>query len=217
MSEQAVVVVFTAIGRPATDTAPLPQPQQQFAPPQYQPQPQYAPPPPPPPMAAPASAPAAAAAPAAPAAAPDAASANGGAASAGGGKEVEVLPAAAALAPRSRFLDTFHWNGVLSAVPLLTPHSELEALCAAERQLCQSLGGGLPKFPFAQVLSPMSGTMYRSPAPGEPPFVKEGDRVTKGQTIAIIEAMKLMNEIEVHACNSTQDSLRACLAPCLCV
>lgn len=43
----------------------------------------------------------------------------------------------------------------------------------------------------------MSGTMYRSPAPGEPPFVKEGDRVTKGQTIAIIEAMKLMNEIEV--------------------
>lgn len=50
-----------------------------------------------------------------------------------------------------------------------------------------------------QVLSPMSGTMYRSPAPGEPPFVKEGDRVTKGQTIAIIEAMKLMNEIEVRS------------------
>lgn len=51
---------------------------------------------------------------------------------------------------------------------------------------------------MAQVLSPMSGTMYRSKAPGEPPFVKEGDRVTKGQTIAIIEAMKLMNEIEVR-------------------
>jgi len=61
----------------------------------------------------------------------------------------------------------------------------------------------------------MSGTMYRSPAPGEPPFVKEGDRVTKGQTIAIIEAMKLMNEIEVRARTSTQDSLRACLVPCL--
>jgi len=106
---------------------------------------------------------------------------------------------------------------VPSAVHLLTPHSEVEVLPTAERQLFQSLGGGLSKFPFAQVLSPMSGTMYRSPAPGEPPFVKEGDRVTKGQTIAIIEAMKLMNEIEVHACNSTQDSLRACLAPCLCV
>jgi len=49
----------------------------------------------------------------------------------------------------------------------------------------------------------MAGTLYRSPAPGEPPFVKEGDKVTKGQTICIIEAMKLMNEIEVRqsACN----------------
>jgi len=37
----------------------------------------------------------------------------------------------------------------------------------------------------------------RSPAPGEPPFVKDGDRVKKGQTVCIIEAMKLMNEIEV--------------------
>jgi acetyl-CoA carboxylase biotin carboxyl carrier protein len=36
------------------------------------------------------------------------------------------------------------------------------------------------------------------PAPGEPAFVKEGDRVTKGQTVGIIEAMKLMNEIEVR-------------------
>ena len=50
----------------------------------------------------------------------------------------------------------------------------------------------------AQVMSPMAGTMYRSPAPGEGPFVKEGDKVTKGQTICIIEAMKLMNEIEVR-------------------
>ena len=46
----------------------------------------------------------------------------------------------------------------------------------------------------------MAGTFYRSPAPGEPSFVKEGDRVEKGQTVGIIEAMKLMNEIEVGAC-----------------
>ncbi|CAJ1947074.1 unnamed protein product [Sphenostylis stenocarpa] len=44
--------------------------------------------------------------------------------------------------------------------------------------------------------SPMAGTFYRSPAPGEPAFVKVGDKVTKGQVICIIEAMKLMNEIE---------------------
>lgn len=46
----------------------------------------------------------------------------------------------------------------------------------------------------------MSGTFYRSPSPGEPAFVKVGDKVTKGQTICIVEAMKLMNEIEVILC-----------------
>jgi acetyl-CoA carboxylase biotin carboxyl carrier protein len=40
----------------------------------------------------------------------------------------------------------------------------------------------------------------RAAAPGEPPFCKEGDRVKKGQTVCIIEAMKLMNEIEVGFC-----------------
>ncbi|XP_061351188.1 biotin carboxyl carrier protein of acetyl-CoA carboxylase, chloroplastic [Gastrolobium bilobum] len=43
---------------------------------------------------------------------------------------------------------------------------------------------------------PMAGTFYRSPAPGEPAFVKVGDKVKKGQVLCIIEAMKLMNEIE---------------------
>ncbi|KAK9292220.1 hypothetical protein L1049_020182 [Liquidambar formosana] len=43
---------------------------------------------------------------------------------------------------------------------------------------------------------PMAGTFYRSAAPGEPPFVKVGDKVQKGQILCIIEAMKLMNEIE---------------------
>eukprot|EP00268_Persea_americana_P021559 TRINITY_DN214_c1_g2_i5.p1 TRINITY_DN214_c1_g2~~TRINITY_DN214_c1_g2_i5.p1 ORF type:complete len:291 (+),score=76.09 TRINITY_DN214_c1_g2_i5:642-1514(+) len=43
---------------------------------------------------------------------------------------------------------------------------------------------------------PMAGTFYQCPAPGEPPFVKVGDKVQKGQVICIIEAMKLMNEIE---------------------
>ncbi|XP_059643136.1 biotin carboxyl carrier protein of acetyl-CoA carboxylase, chloroplastic-like [Cornus florida] len=43
---------------------------------------------------------------------------------------------------------------------------------------------------------PMAGTFYRCPAPGAPPFVKVGDKVQKGQVVCIIEAMKLMNEIE---------------------
>lgn len=49
---------------------------------------------------------------------------------------------------------------------------------------------------FHPVNSPMVGTFYRSPAEDAEPFVKEGDIVTKGQTLCIIEAMKLMNEIE---------------------
>lgn len=46
------------------------------------------------------------------------------------------------------------------------------------------------------VCSPLVGTFYCAPSEGEPPFVKVGDRVTKGQVLGIIEAMKLMNEIE---------------------
>jgi len=44
--------------------------------------------------------------------------------------------------------------------------------------------------------SPMVGTFYRSPSPGAPSFVEVGQSVTKGQTLCIIEAMKLLNEIE---------------------
>lgn len=45
------------------------------------------------------------------------------------------------------------------------------------------------------VTAPMIGTYYAAPAPNEPPFVQPGDRVEEGQTIGIIEAMKIMNEI----------------------
>ena len=46
-----------------------------------------------------------------------------------------------------------------------------------------------------EVLSPMVGTFYRSPSPEADPFVREGDRIESGQTVCIIEAMKIMNEI----------------------
>ncbi|XP_019241457.1 PREDICTED: biotin carboxyl carrier protein of acetyl-CoA carboxylase, chloroplastic-like [Nicotiana attenuata] len=53
-----------------------------------------------------------------------------------------------------------------------------------------------PKSSHPPLKCPIAGTFYRSPAPGAPPFVKVGDKVQKGQVICIIEAMKLMNEIE---------------------
>jgi acetyl-CoA carboxylase biotin carboxyl carrier protein len=49
------------------------------------------------------------------------------------------------------------------------------------------------------VKSPIVGTYYGSPSPGAPPFVGVGDRVEKGQVVCIVEAMKLMNEIESDA------------------
>ena len=51
---------------------------------------------------------------------------------------------------------------------------------------------------LTDVTSPMVGTFYRAPAPDEPPFINVGDRITKGQTVCIIEAMKLMNELEAE-------------------
>ena len=49
---------------------------------------------------------------------------------------------------------------------------------------------------LAEVTSPMVGTFYSSPGPDEPAFVRVGDRIRLGQTVCIIEAMKLMNELE---------------------
>jgi acetyl-CoA carboxylase biotin carboxyl carrier protein len=49
-----------------------------------------------------------------------------------------------------------------------------------------------------QVKAPMVGTFYRSAGPDKEPFVKVGDKIQKGQTLCIIEAMKLFNEIEAE-------------------
>jgi oxaloacetate decarboxylase alpha subunit len=52
---------------------------------------------------------------------------------------------------------------------------------------------------FVRVEDPMVGVFYRAPQPGAPPFVEEGDTVAPGQTLCILEAMKLMNEIKADA------------------
>ena len=50
-----------------------------------------------------------------------------------------------------------------------------------------------------QILSPMPGTFYSAPSPEAEPFVKAGDALKKGQTLCIVEAMKIMNEIEAES------------------
>lgn len=55
------------------------------------------------------------------------------------------------------------------------------------------------------VTSPMVGTFYRAPNPGAEPFVKVGDHVEAGQTLGIIEAMKLLNEIEAETSGTVKE------------
>jgi len=51
---------------------------------------------------------------------------------------------------------------------------------------------------LSYVTAPLLGTFYRSPSPGAEPFVREGDQVEKGQVVALIEAMKIFNEIQAE-------------------
>jgi acetyl-CoA carboxylase biotin carboxyl carrier protein len=56
-----------------------------------------------------------------------------------------------------------------------------------------------PQSPVTEpITSPIVGTFYRAPAPDAPPFVENGAKVKKGQTLCILEAMKLMNELEAE-------------------
>lgn len=57
-------------------------------------------------------------------------------------------------------------------------------------------GDGAVDSDTVPIVAPMVGTFYRAPTPGAPPFVHEGDLITPGQTVCIIEAMKLFNEIQ---------------------
>ena len=62
-----------------------------------------------------------------------------------------------------------------------------------------------PDSGLAEVHSPMVGTFYRAPAPDAPPYVEPGDRVEKGQTVCILEAMKLMNELEAEVSGTVRE------------
>ncbi len=64
-----------------------------------------------------------------------------------------------------------------------------------------------------EIKSPMVGTFYGSPEPGAEPYVKVGTRVTSGQTVCIIEAMKIMNEIEAEIAGVVREILADDTAP----
>jgi acetyl-CoA carboxylase biotin carboxyl carrier protein len=89
---------------------------------------------------------------------------------------------------------------VFKSTPVMAPvASPMAAQQVAPPQLQQQTGAPKAETPGKKTLdikSPMIGTFYRSSSPDSPPFASVGDKVTKGQTVCIIEAMKLFNEIE---------------------
>lgn len=89
----------------------------------------------------------------------------------------------------------------IAMAPLMQPQMHSMALPATQIQAsfpsASPSEGASPTVPAGHTIAaPMVGTFYSSPSPKDPPFVQEGDEVRAGDPIGIIEAMKMMNEIE---------------------
>ena len=78
-----------------------------------------------------------------------------------------------------------------SAVPRVSPPEGIPAVDTENAPKAEA-----PKPAALEIKSPMVGTFYKAPEPGAKAYVSVGDRVSKGQIVCIIEAMKIMNEIE---------------------
>jgi len=82
------------------------------------------------------------------------------------------------------------------AGPVAAPTAAAASAAPAQVESDASARPATSQAHLLTIESPMVGTFYRAPSPDAQPFVREGDRVKKGQVVCIVEAMKLMNEIE---------------------
>lgn len=80
------------------------------------------------------------------------------------------------------------------AAPAVLPSAA--AARPAEEGVAPAPKAEAPKSALLEIKSPMVGTYYSAPEPGAKPYVTVGDRISKGQIVCIIEAMKIMNELE---------------------
>jgi len=85
------------------------------------------------------------------------------------------------------------------SAPLPAPEIGISPAAAASSPPGKAASAPAAEAGLHAVRSPIVGTYYESPSPGSPPFVKPGDKVEVGQVLCIVEAMKLMNEIESDA------------------
>ena len=109
-----------------------------------------------------------------------------------------------AKAPRVNLKDLKKLIDMMRKAELSEVNIEQEGLKIALRKdekpvLAPQMVMAAPVVDGSTVTSPMVGTLYRSPTPDAAPFAKEGTRVEVGQTVCIIEAMKLMNEIKAES------------------
>ncbi|KAH7293023.1 hypothetical protein KP509_28G008300 [Ceratopteris richardii] len=111
-------------------------------------------------------------------------------------KEALTPPPAPSSLPQSQAIYPTHAPSLPPPQPLQAVAPSAPATTPAQPSPAPSVPPISPASDKSKILSPMAGTFYRCPAPGEPPMVKVGDKVQKGQVICIVEAMKLMNEIE---------------------
>jgi len=78
------------------------------------------------------------------------------------------------------------------------PPAPAAAPAAAPGEAAPGASGAVATAHLKEIKSPMVGTYYAQPEPGAEPYVRVGSRITTGQTVCIIEAMKIMNEIEAE-------------------
>ena len=85
-----------------------------------------------------------------------------------------------------------------AATPVIAPAAAPVAQVAPAAPVAKEEKAMTPASKGTAITSPMVGAFYAAPAPGAKPFVKVGDTVSAGQVVCIVEAMKLMNEIEAE-------------------
>jgi acetyl-CoA carboxylase biotin carboxyl carrier protein len=91
---------------------------------------------------------------------------------------------------------TVHTRAEMPYVAVTVPQSGPPAVVASHAASVPAAVEPAPAEDLHIVKSPIVGTFYEAPSPGAPPFVKVGDKVEVGQVLCIVEAMKLLNEIE---------------------
>jgi acetyl-CoA carboxylase biotin carboxyl carrier protein len=117
-----------------------------------------------------------------------------------------IVPAPAVPGESSNIAAELHFDPAKSPAGMDSASRRVDT--AAMNSTAGSAAGAPPlEQKFVEISSPMVGTFYRAPAPSEPPFVEVSDRVRSGQTVCIIEAMKLMNEIEAEVSGQVMEIL----------